>query len=60
MKIDTLKYRASQLCAILSAPFSAAGDDWLGADQRQRYEAELDNLRAEIEAAERTQKGGQR
>jgi len=52
MKIEKLKYRASQLAAILTAPLSAAGDDWLGADQRKRYEDELDTLRADIEAEE--------
>lgn len=52
MTNSILHLRARHLCAILTAPFGAAGDDWLSRDQRQRYEAELDSIRAEIEARE--------
>ncbi len=52
MNINVLTLRARHLCAILTAPFGCAGDDWLSPDQRNRYEAELDTIRAEIEAIE--------
>lgn len=58
MKIDTLHLRASQLAAILSAPLGAAGDDWLSADQRERYEAELESIKADIEAREHAKQKG--
>lgn len=51
-KLTTLNQRAKDLANILSAPIGSAGDDYITADQRERYEAELSRIHAEIVSIE--------
>lgn len=50
IRLQSLRQRSKYLAAILAAPLGSAGDDYLSPEQRERYEIELVNLQAEIEA----------
>lgn len=48
-QITALKAKRSELSAILAAPLGSAGDDYITADQRRRYESELAAIDATLE-----------